>query len=100
MMNVSEIFNEEPVSWGLRGDPYLWQEMKVRLQEVPMPPTTDGLQALLERTYEEATGHPISDDAPVFVERFAHGGMSSGSISPKFWVERGIPLLVGRHRRP
>ncbi len=99
-MKVSEIFNDEPFRWGLRGDPYLWREMKERLKETEMPPTANELQALIEKTYEAATGHAISYEKHFAVERFKHGGMSSGYISPEFWVSRGIPLLVERHPKP
>ena len=39
-MKVSEIFEDEPIQWGLRGDPYLWQEMRKRRYKLISPPRT------------------------------------------------------------
>lgn len=99
-MKVSEIFQHEPVQWGFRGDPFLWREMAERLKDTEMPAQAADLKTILESTYSEITGFQLSHREPFVVERFKHGGMSSGGISPEFWVERGIPILVGRHVKP
>ena len=31
---VSELFNEEPRQWGLRGDPFLWDEMRIKSKKL------------------------------------------------------------------
>lgn len=99
-MNVSDIFEEEPIQWGLRGDPFLWRELKERFRHVEMPETPEQLKALIEKEYDVATGHPITYEKHFGVERFRSHGMSSGGISPEFWVKKGIPLLVSRHVGP
>ena len=99
-MRISKIFEDEPEQWGLRGDPYLWRELKDRLNSVEMPETPDQLRSIIEKEYEEATGHSISHKEHFRVERFMHGGMSSGGISPEFWVSNAIPMLVKRHAAP
>ncbi len=81
-MKISEIFEEEPIRWGLRGDPYLWRELKSRLREIDMPETPEQLKEVIEKEYEVATGYPISCEKNFVVERFKHGGMSSGGICP------------------
>jgi hypothetical protein len=99
-MKIFEIFENEPIQWGLRGDPYLWREMKEHLREVEMPESMNKLKVILEKTYEELTNHPLSFQDDFIVERFKHGGMSSGGISPRFWINKGIPLLLKRHKKP
>ncbi|QIZ76257.1 hypothetical protein [Ferrimonas lipolytica] len=99
-MKISEIFENEPTQWGLRGDPFLWRELKETLTAVDMPATPSELQALIEAEYENATGHSISEQKLFFIERFCSHGMSSGGISPDFWVAKAIPLLVSRHAKP
>jgi hypothetical protein len=96
-MKVSEIFEEEPRHWGLRGDPFLWRELKEIFKEIDMPDTPQELQVLIEKEYEKSTGHPISYQKNFGIERFRSHGMSSGFVGPSFWVSTGIPLLVGRH---
>ena len=99
-MKISKIFEEEPIQWGLRGDPFLWRELKERFTSIEMPETPEQLKALIEKEYEFSTGHPITYEKHFGVERFRSHGMSSGGISPEFWVKSGIPLLVSRHAKP
>ncbi|MGJ8655805.1 MAG: hypothetical protein ACSHX6_05080 [Akkermansiaceae bacterium] len=98
-MKVAEIFEEEPIQWGLRGDPYLWGELKERCKHTEMPDTSDELQTLIQDEYALATGYPITHLDVFNVERFSHGGMSSGAISPEFWIQKAIPLLLERQKQ-
>ncbi|MBI1890831.1 MAG: hypothetical protein HYS18_09310 [Burkholderiales bacterium] len=99
-MKIGAIFEEEPIQWGFRGDPYLWRELKERLAEVGLPATSEKLKEIIEQAYEDATGYNISHNETIIIERFQHGGMSSGGVSPNFWKERAIPLLLARHVKP
>ncbi|MCB0212544.1 MAG: hypothetical protein KDJ52_24585 [Anaerolineae bacterium] len=90
---VASLFDEKPIQWGLRGDPHLWQEMRVHFASTPLPAAASELDVLLETAFETLTGHSIAGDEHFFIERFDHGGMSSGYISPKFWREKVMPLL-------
>ena len=99
-MKIEAIFEAEPIQWGFRGDPYLWRELKERLAEMDMPATPEKLKEIIEKAYEDATGFNISHNKTIIIERFKHGGMSSGGVSPKFWQEKGIPMLLGRHIKP
>ena len=80
----------------MRGDPYLWREMRDRFQDVPLPATVDELAGLIEAAFESLANRPISTGDPVFVARYDHGGMSSGQVSPDFWRDTAIPLLRAR----
>jgi hypothetical protein len=62
------------------------------------PATEEQFADLLEQTYQQLTGAPLTRRDPIFVERHSHGGMSSGYISPQFWAETAIPLLRARYR--
>lgn len=98
-MKIAEIFEEEPVQWGLRGDPFLWRELKKRFKNLDMPETPEGLRKLIEKEFETSTGYSISYKKHFSVERFRSHGISSGGISPEFWRNSGIPLLVSRHAK-
>jgi hypothetical protein len=95
---IAQLFQEEPTRWGLRGDPHLWRDMQAVLGSYAYPGTKEQLTVLLEQTYQQLVGTPLSDPEPVFVERYSHGGMSSGFVSPQFWAEEAIPLLLSRYR--
>jgi molybdenum cofactor cytidylyltransferase len=95
---LARLFEEVPRQWGLRGDPHLWQEMKATLGSYDYPSTEEQLTVLLEQTYQQLTRVPLTNPDPIFIERYSHGGMSSGYVSPPFWVEIAIPLLRARYR--
>lgn len=95
---LADLFDERPAPWALRGDPHLWRDMQATLGSTPYPSTEDQLASLLEQTYQQLTGAPLSSRDPIFVERYSHGGMSSGYVSPQFWAETAIPLLCARYR--
>jgi hypothetical protein len=95
---LSQLFDDEPAGWGLRGDPFLWRELKTSLGDQAYPKTEAGFKLLLERTYEQLTGQALTEPGSIFVERYSHGGMSSGRVDPHFWLETGFPLLLTRYR--
>lgn len=98
-MHLSQLFQDRPAQWGLRGDPHLWDEMAATLKERAYPDTEEELVALLEQTYEQLTGVPLSNPNPVYIERYSHGGMSSGYVSPQFWSETAVPMLIEKYRK-
>ncbi len=98
-MKIATIFEEEPIQWGLRGDPFLWRELKERFKEIDMPETPELLKGLIEKEYEAATGYPITHKEQFCIERFRSHGMSSGGIAPEFWIKKAVPLLISRHAK-
>jgi hypothetical protein len=93
---IGELLEPEPRQWGLRGDPYLWRDMRDHLSKTPLPETVDALRDELEKAFLLLSGRAISTADDFRVERFAHGGMSSGFICAAFWRERALPLLTER----
>ena len=93
---VADLFRDEPQQWALRGDPWLWRDMRARFELVPLPATADELATMVQSAFEELTGSPLSADHSLVVENYKHGGMSSGGIVPEFWRDRAIPLLLRR----
>ena len=93
---ISNLFVDEPRQWGLRGDPFLWREMRERLASADPPDTPEQLRVVIETTFEELTGYPVSHAGHIHVERYRSHGMSSGMVDPRFWRETAIPLLQRR----
>ena len=92
-----DLFTPRPSrQWGLRGDPYLWTELAETLGNQPLPRTYGEFAMILENAFEKCTGTKISARGQVYVERYAHGGMSSGHISLEFWQTKGLPALLKR----
>jgi hypothetical protein len=94
---IAILFENEPWRWGLRGDPFLWQEIVETIGKLPLPATELQFIELLNSTFDRLVGHPITHQQNVYIERYAHGGMSSGCICPEFWREKAFPLLRARY---
>jgi len=95
---ITELFEPRPGQWGLRGDPFLWDEMAMRFADLPLPATADDLRALLAEAYARLTGQALEHDDNVRIERYGTGGMSGGLVSPDYWKTQAIPLLLERYQ--
>jgi hypothetical protein len=95
---LSQLFEEVPARWNLRGDPYLWREMKDTVDNYKYADTEEEFRALVEQIFEQLTGASLKNREPIFVERYSHGGISSGYVSPEFWRKQILPLLLERYR--
>ena len=95
-----EIFKLEPFQWGLRGDPELWKELSVKFENYDDSKSESEFRINLEFEFNELlkTGTKRSEDVFWF-ERFSQQGMSGGSVSLAWWINKGIPLLVQNYSR-
>ncbi len=96
MTSLSSLFEDEPQQWGLRGDPYLWRDMRDHFEEVSLPTSPVELEGVIRDMFFELTGHDLSSDQSIKVDKYSHGGMSSGGISSRFWRDSALPLLKER----
>jgi len=93
---ISDLFDPAPDLWGLRGDLFLWMEMRQALCHVQIPSDLTELAESIKAAFQALTGKPLRSGSDVFVSRLARGGMSSGMVSGSFWLEHFIPLLKKR----
>ena len=84
-MTFDELLSKEPDQWGLRGDPYLWREMRDYLAGQSVPSRDVEVYEAVAAAFQALTGKSMESYGHVYVERFAHGGMSSGYVDPEFW---------------
>ena len=96
-MKLSQIFTDKPEQWGFRGDPYFWDYLKERAEDMEIT-SPDELEAWIKDEYLSLSGKPLTGEYMDFavIERFKHGGMSSGGVDNVWWTEEGIPLLRRR----
>ncbi len=96
-MKLSAIFEEKPESWGFRGDPYFWDYLKERAETME-PLSPDELEKWIKEEYRSLSGKALTDKYMDFavIEQFSHGGMSSGGVDNRWWIDTGIPLLKSR----
>jgi len=97
--SFSLLFDKKPISWRLRGDPFLWQAMHEYLKIKPLPSNTDEVIDTITASFFYLTNHKISEDKFFKIEPFSHGGMSSGGIDPKFWHDKMIPFFCERFQQ-
>jgi hypothetical protein len=98
-VNISAPFNDKPEYWGLRGDPYLWEEMCLDSRDVKLLENEIQMEEYFYRLFYKLIGYEITMDKNIYVKRYSHGGMSSGYISPNWWTKIGIPLLLDRYKK-
>lgn len=95
---VSCIMEPTPDRWGLRGDPFFWEELRQHFDKIPMPYDEWNLKLDIYRLFSQVTnGEWLSKAGYVFVAKYAHGGMSSGKLCGDFWRDEAIPLLMERY---
>lgn len=93
---VSDLFDPAPTQWGLRGDMFLWMELRHALCHVPFPECTETLDLIVTSAITALVGEEMNSRSQFFVKRFAFGGMSSGALSGQFWLEEFVPQLKQR----
>ena len=100
MKDLSLIFDNKPTQWGLRGDPYMWEDLQkdFRGKFIEDADWYSVVGAVFHK-FEEKARIPLTLGAQAYVAEYAHGGMSSGSISGDFWISRGIPILFENYRK-
>ena len=97
---VGLLFDPPPGTWGLRGDPGFWAEMRDHLAAHPLPPESGTLSAMIADSFAALTGVALSDASDALpVPRLdqGRGGLSAGLVSGPFWRDTAVPLLLSRH---
>ena len=77
------LFQPEHDQWGQLGDSLL-------------PYSGIELSDWLHAQFAGLTGQPLSADNLIGVARIPCGGMSGGLVTPQFWHDRVLPLLLQR----
>ena len=93
---MAEPFDPESETWGLCGDPYVWQALREHLSATDIPASVGEAISLLHAAFCEFVGHDLVSNttSSVYQAQYAHGGMSNGMISLDTWRQRLMPLLA------
>ncbi|GAA4895218.1 hypothetical protein GCM10023203_56860 [Actinomycetospora straminea] len=77
---MNHLFVLEPAQWALRGDPFLWRELRTRGRRVPFPSALEDVAGRLRRMISEVIEQDwdgVRGHEYVFHPVLAHGGTSS-----------------------
>ncbi len=105
---VGALFDRPPTQFGLRGDAYLWRELRAQFADTPQPDHWFTLRTLITDAIEQVLGEPLTgresarwhDDpsATMYVPAFDPGhGMSAGAVHAPWWIHTGLPILLDRY---
>ena len=81
--DLSIVFEDEPKQWGLRGDQYLWAELREECIGKEIPIKEDEIVRMVCKKFESVSGVPLTYDARPYVEKYAHVA-SLKEIAEKF----------------
>lgn len=95
-MTVGVIFKERPEQWGLRGDPYLWDDLEKRFNRINLPFAVEKFEEEIYFYIKQCTGQRLEEAENTYIEMYDRGGLTSGMISYAFWSNIAIPLLIKR----
>jgi hypothetical protein len=107
-MTLGELFAPRPLRWGLRGDPHLWEDMRLRFADDAFPTDEGSLLRAVRSAFEELTGVRLeANTGHVPVPAYRRGsGISDGVVDGNWWHNVGLALLLDRwnvataHERP
>jgi len=102
MKNVfQEIFKENPTSWGLRGDPYMWEELRSHMTNIGHKFTVKEFDNYITGFFINfllANGKKVGEDI-YHVRCFPAEGMSGGKVSMVWWQEIAKTELIVRYNK-
>lgn len=67
-VTIGDLFDPEPVQWGLRGDPYLWREFRLYFATSNLPLDPALLKKQLEDAFLYLTAESIDHTQNFYIE--------------------------------
>lgn len=95
--SVNNLFGDEPLQFGLRGDKGLWKELELKYLNFKWQ-NEEQIFLEIKSEIELILNSSIDETKMVYLKRYAKGGMSSGKVSTKYWLRIGIPTVIARFK--
>lgn len=93
-----ELFLSVPdTGWGSRGMPFLWAYMARQFTYDKLPLSDEYIVEKVKVTLRSLGISECSEEY-VYIERFAAGGMSSGRVNGKLFLDCFLPIILRRSK--
>jgi hypothetical protein len=91
---ANELFLSNPYCCGTRGEPFMWMYLARAFSNDRLPMDKKSFENKYRKIISDY-GIPFGEDKHVYIEQFAYGGMSGGSIGGIF-ASKGLDILLIR----
>jgi hypothetical protein len=101
MKFVTDLFDPEPLEWGLRGDPWVWRALAQHLSGTYIPPSMGEVERLIYASFDRVVGVDLSTETRPWIYRSQFDndtGLSAGNIHLETWRVTLLHLLIERAR--
>jgi hypothetical protein len=100
-ITVSMLFSNEPeTGWGARGNPHLWDEMRLKSKNIELLGSETEMKDYFYKLFTQITGVEIIGTEYIKINRYLlDSGMSNGIVTCSWWIEKGIPILLERYKK-
>ncbi|MDR2708611.1 MAG: hypothetical protein LBC07_01355 [Elusimicrobiota bacterium] len=79
-INISTLFDKEPTKWGTRGDPFLWDEMRLKSKNIKLLENKMEMDNYFYRLFSRIIGCKITDKEYILIKRYClKSGISKGN---------------------
>jgi hypothetical protein len=98
VVTLGDLFTPVPLRWGLRGDPHLWEAMRLQFAQDALPADQWALIDAVRAAFEELTGVRLGANiGHVPIPAYRTGsGISDGVVDGDWWHDVGQALLLDR----
>ncbi|MGR5067220.1 hypothetical protein [Vibrio alfacsensis] len=94
------IMESPPEHWGQCGDLYLWDQLRDFLGNDSVPEESEELRNRIAWAFENYTGKSIDSCGDVALSKYVTKNSDCAIVvSPEFWRETAIPLLIERSQQ-
>jgi hypothetical protein len=98
-MNITaSVFSEVPNCWGLKGDSFLWEEMKKHFSKTAEMPSERRFLDELYHAFKMLTGRSANSAHIFYMDRYEGEHITSGMVDPRSWDRVVFPMLISRFR--
>jgi hypothetical protein len=98
---IKSLFEIKPDKWVLRGDSYLWEDIKICLLQIKKLLSPTNFDFCIDRIFDSiilSNGEYLETDK-IYFKSYPQEGISAGIVDRNWWMNIGLPLLKNRFKK-